>query len=281
MAAAETASARRHDVYSLSDVQRLEPLGRAALTGKITAWSRCPGPLWTRGSGARSCRGSGFDEVWPSHRSRSRHPPVSWRERVTIWPTWATCCGPRGPPASWSPGSRSCSGSRPPPLPSRPSPRRGRRPRAGEDRAGLGIDRRLVHPLRRHHPQPRQAHRRARPAPRRRTRVDPGGVVGRDRVTGAGRGDRGCGRAAREERQAEAAMDREDRRAHLGRGLSITTDDCGGIRLRGTGTTEERLAPLAPRSPEGADPPRRTRSGLSGDSPDAVGRAAVLRWSGG
>ncbi len=34
-------------------------------------------------------------------------------------------------------------------------------------------------------------------------------------------------------------MDREDRRAHLGRGLSITTDDCGGIRLRGTGTTED------------------------------------------
>ncbi len=43
----------------------------------------------------------------------------------------------------------------------------------------------------------------------------------------------------REERQTEAAMDRADRRAHLGRGLSITTDGCGGIRLRGSGTVED------------------------------------------
>ena len=41
------------------------------------------------------------------------------------------------------------------------------------------------------------------------------------------------------ERDAEKALDREDRAAHLGRFLSITEDGAGGVRLRGRGTVED------------------------------------------
>ncbi|GAA2143729.1 HNH endonuclease signature motif containing protein [Nocardioides koreensis] len=41
------------------------------------------------------------------------------------------------------------------------------------------------------------------------------------------------------ERDAEKALDREDRAAHLHRHLSITEDGAGGIRLRGRGTVED------------------------------------------
>ncbi|WP_432478245.1 DUF222 domain-containing protein [Nocardioides sp. GXQ0305] len=43
----------------------------------------------------------------------------------------------------------------------------------------------------------------------------------------------------RDEREAEKALDREDRAAHLGRFLTISDDGCGGIRLRGHGTVED------------------------------------------
>ena len=43
----------------------------------------------------------------------------------------------------------------------------------------------------------------------------------------------------RDEREAERALDREDRAAHLGRFLVVSDDGCGGIRLRGHGTTED------------------------------------------
>ena len=36
----------------------------------------------------------------------------------------------------------------------------------------------------------------------------------------------------RDEREAERAIDREDRAAHLGRFLTVSDDGCGGIRLR-------------------------------------------------
>ena len=41
------------------------------------------------------------------------------------------------------------------------------------------------------------------------------------------------------ERDAEKALDREDRAAHHGRYLSITEDGAGGVRLRGRGTVED------------------------------------------
>ncbi len=41
------------------------------------------------------------------------------------------------------------------------------------------------------------------------------------------------------ERDAEKALDREDRAAHHGRFLSITEDGAGGVRLRGRGTVED------------------------------------------
>ncbi|GAA2156156.1 HNH endonuclease signature motif containing protein [Nocardioides koreensis] len=41
------------------------------------------------------------------------------------------------------------------------------------------------------------------------------------------------------ERDAEKALDREDRAAHLHRHLSITEDGAGGVRLRGRGTVED------------------------------------------
>ncbi len=44
------------------------------------------------------------------------------------------------------------------------------------------------------------------------------------------------------ERDAEKALDREDRAAHLGRFLSITEDGAGGVRLRGRGTVEDAAA---------------------------------------
>ena len=41
------------------------------------------------------------------------------------------------------------------------------------------------------------------------------------------------------ERDAEKALDREDRAAHHGRYLSISEDGAGGVRLRGRGTVED------------------------------------------
>ena len=43
----------------------------------------------------------------------------------------------------------------------------------------------------------------------------------------------------RDEREAEQALDREERAAHLGRHLSVTEDGCGGIRFRGGGSVED------------------------------------------
>ena len=43
----------------------------------------------------------------------------------------------------------------------------------------------------------------------------------------------------RDEREAEKALDREDRAAHLGRGLTVTEDGRGGIRIRGGGSVED------------------------------------------
>jgi hypothetical protein len=43
----------------------------------------------------------------------------------------------------------------------------------------------------------------------------------------------------REERAAEAALDREERAAHLQRFLSIVEDGAGGVRLKGYGSTED------------------------------------------
>ena len=42
-----------------------------------------------------------------------------------------------------------------------------------------------------------------------------------------------------DEREAEKALDREDRAAHLGRFLTITDDGCGGVRVKGRGTVED------------------------------------------
>ena len=57
----------------------------------------------------------------------------------------------------------------------------------------------------------------------------------------------------REEREAERALDREDRAAHLGRLLTVTEDGCGGIRIRGGGSVEDgavlRAALLPPTRP--------------------------------
>lgn len=43
----------------------------------------------------------------------------------------------------------------------------------------------------------------------------------------------------REERDAEKALDREERAAHLGRFLTISEDGCGGVRVKGRGTVED------------------------------------------
>jgi hypothetical protein len=63
----------------------------------------------------------------------------------------------------------------------------------------------------------------------------------------------------RDEREAERALDREDRAAHLSRCLSVTEDGRGGIRIRGGGSVEDgavlraALLPLTRPVPE-ADP---------------------------
>ena len=60
----------------------------------------------------------------------------------------------------------------------------------------------------------------------------------------------------RTERRAEAALDRQDRAAHLGRFLSITDDGAGGVRLKGRGTLEDAatlraaLLPLTAPAPD-------------------------------
>ncbi|GAB3763637.1 hypothetical protein FB382_001149 [Nocardioides ginsengisegetis] len=65
------------------------------------------------------------------------------------------------------------------------------------------------------------------------------------------------------EREAERALDRDDRAAHLGRFLAITEDGAGGVRLKGRGTVEDAavmraaLLPLttpAPAMGTGMDP---------------------------
>ena len=55
----------------------------------------------------------------------------------------------------------------------------------------------------------------------------------------------------RDEREAEKALDREDRAAHLGRLLTVTEDGCGGIRVRGRGSVVDGAvlrAALLPRT---------------------------------
>lgn len=62
------------------------------------------------------------------------------------------------------------------------------------------------------------------------------------------------------ERDAEKALDRADRAAHLGRFLAITDDGAGGVRLRGRGTVEDAarlkaaLLPLTAPDPRTGDP---------------------------
>ncbi|MGH3361379.1 MAG: DUF222 domain-containing protein, partial [Nocardioides sp.] len=46
----------------------------------------------------------------------------------------------------------------------------------------------------------------------------------------------------RDEREAEKALDREDRAAHLGRFCTVTEDGCGGIWVRGHGSMEDGAA---------------------------------------
>ncbi len=53
----------------------------------------------------------------------------------------------------------------------------------------------------------------------------------------------------RDEREAERALDREDRAAHLGRLLTVTEDGCGGIRIRGGGSVEDGAVLRAALSP--------------------------------
>ena len=64
------------------------------------------------------------------------------------------------------------------------------------------------------------------------------------------------------DRSLQAALEREERAAHLGRSLSITADRAGGVRIRGRGTAEDgalltaALLPLtrpAPADPTGSD----------------------------
>ena len=43
----------------------------------------------------------------------------------------------------------------------------------------------------------------------------------------------------REDREAEKALEREDRAAHLGRFLTVSEDGCGGIRVTGRGAVED------------------------------------------
>jgi hypothetical protein len=60
----------------------------------------------------------------------------------------------------------------------------------------------------------------------------------------------------RDEREAEKALDREERAAHLARSFSVTEDGCGGIRVRGRGSVEDgavlraALLPLTKPVPE-------------------------------
>ena len=43
----------------------------------------------------------------------------------------------------------------------------------------------------------------------------------------------------RDERDAEKALDREERAAHLGRFLTVSDDGCGGVRVKGHGSVED------------------------------------------
>ena len=43
----------------------------------------------------------------------------------------------------------------------------------------------------------------------------------------------------RDERDAEKALDREERSAHLGRFLTVSDDGCGGVRVKGHGSVED------------------------------------------
>ncbi len=79
------------------------------------------------------------------------------------------------------------------------------------------------------------------------------------------------------DRRLEAALDREERAAHLDRHLSIHPDRAGGVRIRGRGTAEDgallhaALLPLTRPTP--ADSARRRR----GDRPKPVPTARAKR----
>ena len=82
------------------------------------------------------------------------------------------------------------------------------------------------------------------------------------------------------ERDAEKALDREDRAAHHGRYLSISEDGAGGVRLRGRGTVEDAallkaaLLPLTKPQPavDVERPGLRGRAGSAGPRRPDVGR---------
>ncbi len=64
------------------------------------------------------------------------------------------------------------------------------------------------------------------------------------------------------DRSLEAALEREERAAHLGRSLSITADRAGGVRIRGRGTAEDGAlltAALLPLTRPATRPHRRGR----------------------
>jgi Domain of unknown function (DUF222)/HNH endonuclease len=64
----------------------------------------------------------------------------------------------------------------------------------------------------------------------------------------------------RQERRLEAALDRDERAAHLGRFLAITDDGAGGVRIKGRGSVEDAavlraaLLPLTRPRPTSHDP---------------------------
>ena len=87
----------------------------------------------------------------------------------------------------------------------------------------------------------------------------------------------------RDEREAEKALDREDRAAHLGRLLTVTEDGRGGIRIRGGGNVEDgavlraALLPLTKPVPGGRPGHlRRTARPTRPRRPD-VGRVGAAR----
>ncbi len=67
-----------------------------------------------------------------------------------------------------------------------------------------------------------------------------------------------------EDRRLEAALDREDRAAHLNRFLAITEDRAGGVRIKGYGSTEDAALLKAALLPLTCPTPHHRRRGRGG-----------------